>query len=85
MCGVSEGVEFSVKCGEREVSSRWTVAIYVAFPYITSYCMLVRQFALHDRAVRRGLDADVTICWLRSTASGSEKENKSKYISETGS
>lgn len=51
ICGVSEGVKFSVRCGEREVSSRWTVVIYVPFPYITSYCIVVRQFALHDRAI----------------------------------
>jgi hypothetical protein len=67
---VSEGVEFTVKfcvkCGEREVpdcvASRETVAIYITFPYITSYCVSVRQLALHERAVERELCTGLAIC-----------------------
>jgi hypothetical protein len=54
-CGVSEDVKFSVKCGDRVVTywatSILTVVVYATFPYVTSYCVSVRQFALHERAI----------------------------------
>jgi hypothetical protein len=57
---VSEGVNFSVKCGKREVTDCVTSSepafVYITFPYITSYCVLVRHFALLERAIERELD-----------------------------
>ena len=64
---VSEGVKFSVKCGKREVTdcvtSSDTAVIYITFPYVTLYCVLVRQFALHERVIQRESDAGLAaIC-----------------------